>query len=85
MVSIQGSISTLIFSWKRKKEEQIKQEKTDVMDHRQRSLRKRNIPSSISVRQQAGPLLAHHPRAKDCLVVVSFPVGKDEEDWRADL
>ncbi|GIY03901.1 hypothetical protein CEXT_777291 [Caerostris extrusa] len=32
--------------------------KTDVMDRRQRSLRKRNIPSSISVRQQAGPPLA---------------------------
>ncbi|GIY39008.1 hypothetical protein CDAR_587191 [Caerostris darwini] len=34
------------------------------MDRRQRSLRKRNIPSSISVRQQAGPPLAHPPLQK---------------------
>ncbi|GIX95970.1 hypothetical protein CDAR_313401 [Caerostris darwini] len=69
----------------KKGEEQIKQKKTDVMDRRQRSLRKRNIPSSISVRQQAGPPLALPPPAKDCLAVVSFPVAKDEDDWRADL
>ncbi|GIX95971.1 hypothetical protein CDAR_313411 [Caerostris darwini] len=64
-----------------KAEEQIKQKKTDVMDRPQRSRRKRNIPSSISVRQQAGP----PPPTKDCLAVVSFPVAKDGDDWRADL